>query len=100
MRGSILLLALMAATAFADDGVLRLDGMTLRGIAEGERPKVQYLHDWKPPAGTGRLYEGLNSYNVHWFEPVTRDSLQREVRYRQEYAVKKPTEVKGDDLER
>ena len=63
----------------ADDDVVRLQGMTIRG--NSENPNVLYINAWQPPPGTGRLYEPVTSFNRHWFQPLTRDSLKREIRY-------------------
>lgn len=67
--------------------VLQVEGMTLRGVTEGERPEVQYQHDWQPPPGTGKLYEGIERFHEQWLTPTTRSALQREVRYREKYVL-------------
>ncbi|MEK9765673.1 MAG: hypothetical protein VW274_04275, partial [Thalassolituus sp.] len=53
-----------------------------------ENPNVLYVNAWQPPPGTGRLYEPVTSFNREWFRPLTRDSLQREIRYGQQYTEK------------
>ncbi len=70
----------------ADDDVVRLQGMTIRG--NSENPNVLYINAWQPPPGTGRLYEPVTSFNRHWFRPLTRDSLKREIRYGKRYNEK------------
>lgn len=70
----------------ADDDVVKLQGMTIRG--NSENPNVLYVNAWQPPPGTGRLYEPVTSFNRHWFTPLTRSSLQREMRYGKRYTEK------------
>ncbi|WP_419810403.1 hypothetical protein [Bacterioplanoides sp.] len=83
-----LLAALMTLSAFAaDDNVVRIQGISIQGKAE--EPNVIYITPWRPPPGTGRLYQPIYSYRDHWFQPVDRQSLGREVRYGERYLPKK-----------
>ncbi|TNC85941.1 MAG: hypothetical protein CSH37_06250 [Thalassolituus sp.] len=83
----LLMLGLLdSMAAMAADDVVRLQGMTIRG--NSENPNVLYINAWQPPPGTGRLYEPVTSFNRHWFRPLTRDSLLREIRYGKQYTEK------------
>ena len=87
LAGVLLPLLLISLEALsADDDVVRLQGMTIRGSSE--TPNVLYINAWQPPPGTGRLYEPVTSFNRHWFRPLTRDSLKREIRYGKRYNEK------------
>lgn len=70
----------------AAEDVVRLQGMTIKG--NSENPNVLYINAWQPPPGTGRLYQPITSFNAHWFKPITRDSLLREIRYGKQYIEK------------
>jgi len=88
MRVLLMFMLLITAlfTMAAEDDVVRLQGMTIRG--NSENPNVLYINAWQPPPGTGRLYEPVTSFNRHWFRPLTRDSLKREIRYGKRYTEK------------
>jgi hypothetical protein len=87
MRFLCVLSLLLSLELFAaDDDVVKLQGMTIRG--NSENPNVLYVNAWQPPPGTGRLYEPVTSFNRHWFQPLTRSSLQREMRYGKRYTEK------------
>lgn len=87
IRILLLLTFFMSSLAFAaEDDVVRLQGMTIRG--NSENPNVLYVNAWQPPPGTGRLYEPVTSFNRHWFKPLTRNSLLREIRYGKRYTEK------------
>ncbi len=87
MKAVIVILAMLInGYALAEDDVVRLQGMTIHG--NSENPNVLYVNAWQPPPGTGRLYEPVTSFNRHWFTPLTRESLQREIRYGKRYTEK------------
>ncbi|TNC89633.1 MAG: hypothetical protein CSH36_12410 [Thalassolituus sp.] len=87
MKAVIVILAMLFnGYALAEDDVVRLQGMTIHG--NSENPNVLYVNAWQPPPGTGRLYEPVTSFNRHWFTPLTRESLQREIRYGKRYTEK------------
>ncbi|UTW49755.1 hypothetical protein [Bacterioplanoides sp. SCSIO 12839] len=79
--------SLMATLSFAaDDNVVRLQGISIQG--KSEEPNVVYITPWRPPPGTGRLYQPIYSYRDHWFQPLDRQSLGRELRYGERYLPK------------
>lgn len=87
MKAVIVILAMLInGYALAEDDVVRLQGMTIHG--NSENPNVLYVNAWQPPPGTGRLYEPVTSFNRHWFTHLTRESLQREIRYGKRYTEK------------
>ena len=69
--------------SLADDGVIRLQGISITG--DNQEPYVLYITPWSPPPGTGRLYEPISSYRTHWFRPLTRSRLKREMYYGERY---------------
>ncbi|MEL7399647.1 MAG: hypothetical protein AAFN68_03635 [Pseudomonadota bacterium] len=80
----VLLLPFVARAA--DDNVVRLQGISIQG--NSEEPHVIYITPWRPPPGTGRLYQPIYSYREHWLQPVDRNSLGRELRYGERYLPK------------
>jgi hypothetical protein len=84
---SLFILMISSLTwAEEDDGVVRLQGISIKG--NSENPNVLYVTAWQPPPGTGRLYEPVTSYSRHWFQSISRDSLGREMRYGELYTEK------------
>lgn len=69
-----------------DDNVVRLQGISIQGSSE--EPHVIYITPWRPPPGTGRLYQPIFSYRDHWMKPIDRTSLGREMRYSERYLPK------------
>ncbi|MBQ0726356.1 MAG: hypothetical protein KBT77_03290, partial [Thalassolituus oleivorans] len=68
---SLFILMISSLTwAEEDDGVVRLQGISIKG--NSENPNVLYVTAWQPPPGTGRLYEPVTSYSRHWFQPISR----------------------------
>ncbi len=82
-----LLLLFLNNTALADN-VVRLEGISNQG--NSEEPNVMYVTPWRPPPGTGRLYQPINSYREQWLQSIDRDSFRREMRYAERYAPKEP----------
>ena len=82
-----LLLLLLSAQVIADN-VVRLEGISIQG--NSEEPNVMYVTPWRPPPGTGRLYQPINSYREQWLQGIDRDSFRREMRYAERYAPKEP----------
>lgn len=84
-----LLLLLLSAHVIADN-VVRLEGISIQG--NSEEPNVMYVTPWRPPPGTGRLYQPINSYREQWLQGIDRDSFRREMRYAERYAPKEPNQ--------
>lgn len=89
------LLLVSVISVAADDNVVRLQGISIQG--NSEEPHVIYITPWRPPPGTGRLYQPIFSYRDHWMQPVTRQSLGKEIRYAERYL---PREVNQERLRR
>jgi len=94
MRLVLWLLFSLSLNVFAeDDNVVRLQGISIQG--NSEEPHVIYITPWRPPPGTGRLYQPIYSYREHWMQPIDRASLGRELRYSERYL---PKEVNQERL--
>ncbi|MAQ99243.1 MAG: hypothetical protein CMI00_01765 [Oceanospirillaceae bacterium] len=76
--------------------VIRLDGVTIQG--NSENPNVLFVNAWQPPPGTGRLYQGITSFNQHWLTPVSRESLARETHYSKRYVENPERESRLKDI--
>lgn len=72
----LLLLPLMQASA---SEVIRLEGISIQG--NSEEPNVLYITPWQPAPGAGKLFAPIKSYRTHWLKPISRKSMQREVKY-------------------
>lgn len=59
--------------------VIRLDGISIQG--NSEEPNVLYVTPWQAAPGAGELFIPINSYREHWLKPISRKSMQREVKY-------------------
>ena len=79
-----------------DSDVIRLDGVTIQG--NSENPNVLFVNAWQPPPGTGRLYQGITSFNKHWLTPVSRESLARETHYSKRYVENPEKESRLKDI--
>lgn len=79
-----------------DDNVVRLQGISIQG--NSEEPHVIYITPWRPPPGTGRLYQPIFSYRDHWIQPVDRKSLAREMRYAERYLPKEVNQLRVQEL--
>ena len=87
MRLLMIFFSLVFSNAIAeDDNVIRLQGISIQG--NSEEPHVIYITPWRPPPGTGRLYQPIFSYRDHWMKPIDRVSLGREMRYSERYLPK------------
>ncbi|MCD8521579.1 MAG: hypothetical protein LRY66_11935 [Saccharospirillaceae bacterium] len=86
---SALLLLVLNSITHADN-VVRLEGISIQG--NSEEPNVMYVTPWRPPPGTGRLYQPINSYREQWMQSIDRDSFHREMRYAERYAPKQPNQ--------
>ncbi|MDF1762684.1 MAG: hypothetical protein P1U57_04670 [Oleibacter sp.] len=86
MKYIFLLFAAISLLVNAEDDVVQLQGMTIEG--NSEFPLVFFINAWQPPEGTGRLLEPISSFNKHWLTPISRNSLQREMRYSKRYVEK------------
>lgn len=73
--------ALLVAAAQAAEPVIELSS-TVTG--NQEQPKVLYLVPWQPPQGPEGLYQPLQGLVQEVFNPVDRDELRRELRYREQ----------------
>jgi hypothetical protein len=69
---------LLSANVFSAD-VIRLDGISIQG--NSEEPNVLYITPWQPAPGAGRLFAPVNSYREQWLKPISRQVMQREVKY-------------------
>lgn len=89
---------LLTVPVFAAEGddVIRLDGVTIQG--NSENPNVLFVNAWQPPPGTGRLYQGITSFNKHWLTPVSRESLARETHYSKRYVENPEKESRLKDI--
>ena len=92
-----ILSALLCFNAVAeDDNVVRLQGISIQG--NSEEPHVIYITPWRPPPGTGRLYQPIFSYRDHWMKPIDRASLGREMRYSERYLPKEVNQERVREL--
>ena len=97
MRIVLLLISVLSFTAMAeDDNVVRLQGISIQG--NSEEPHVIYITPWRPPPGTGRLYQPIYSYRDHWMKPIDRNSLGREIRYAERYLPKEVNQERVREL--
>jgi hypothetical protein len=78
MKFIMCLLFTVPFVAFAGD-VIRLDGISIQG--NSEEPNVLYITPWQPAPGAGRLFTPVKSYRQQWFKPISRQVMQREVKY-------------------
>ncbi len=78
MRYIVFLMLLLSANVFSAD-VIRLDGISIQG--NSEEPNVLYITPWQPAPGAGRLFAPVNSYREQWLKPISRQVMQREVKY-------------------
>lgn len=90
----LLLILFSLPTSAAEDNVVRLEGIAIQG--NSEEPHVVYITPWRPPPGTGRLYQPIYSYREHWVKTIDRNSLGRELRYGERYL---PKQVNSDRLQ-
>jgi len=97
MRLVLWLLFSLSLNVFAeDDNVVRLQGISIQG--NSEEPHVIYITPWRPPPGTGRLYQPIYSYREHWMQPIDRASLGRELRYSERYLPKEVNQERSRQL--
>lgn len=66
--------------------VIRLDGISIQG--NSEEPNVLYITPWQPAPGTGRLFAPVNSYREQWLKPISRQVMQREIKYLNHFQAK------------
>jgi hypothetical protein len=78
MRYIVFSMLLLSANVFSTD-VIRLDGISIQG--NSEEPNVLYITPWQPAPGAGRLFAPVNSYREQWLKPISRQVMQREVKY-------------------
>ena len=90
------MLGAQVMAAEEDSDVIRLDGVTIQG--NSENPNVLFVNAWQPPPGTGRLYQGITSFNKHWLTPVSRESLARETHYSKRYVENPEKESRLKDI--
>ena len=79
MRKVLFLLLLLPVLQVYGSEIIRLDGILIQG--NSEEPNVLYVTPWQSAPGTGQLFSPIKSYREHWLKPVSRKSMQREVKY-------------------
>jgi hypothetical protein len=80
---ALFLFSIMSAQS-AD--VIRLDGISIQG--NSEEPNVLFVTPWQPAPGAGQLFVPIKSYRQHWIKPISRKSLQREIKYLEHFQKK------------
>ena len=68
-----------SAVSAQGEEVIRLDGISIQG--NSEEPNVLYVTPWEAAPGAGGLFTPVKSYREHWLKPISRKSMQREVKY-------------------
>lgn len=79
MKKVFCLLLLLPVLQVYGSEVIRLDGILIQG--NSEEPNVLYVTPWQSAPGAGQLFSPIKSYREHWLKPVSRQSMQREVKY-------------------
>jgi hypothetical protein len=80
----VLLLLPMISVQGAD--IIRLDGISIQG--NSEEPNVLFVTPWQPAPGAGQLFVPIKSYRQHWIKPISRKSMQREIKYLEHFQQK------------
>jgi hypothetical protein len=75
----LILCFLLVSNLAAGKEVIRLDGISIQG--NSEEPNVLYITPWQAAPGSGRLFTPVNSYREQWLKPISRQVMQREVKY-------------------
>lgn len=79
MKKVLFFLLMLPVLQVQGSEIIRLDGISIQG--NSEEPNVLYVTPWQPAPGTGQLFSPIKSYREHWLKPVSRKSMQREVKY-------------------
>lgn len=75
----LMLCLLLVSNLISAKEVIRLDGISIQG--NSEEPNVLYITPWQAAPGSGRLFTPVNSYREQWLKPISRQVMQREVKY-------------------
>lgn len=79
MKVMVAVVLLFSVCSVQSAEVIRLDGISIQG--NSEEPNVLYVTPWQPAPGAGQLFVPIKSYRKHWIKPISKKSMQREVRY-------------------
>lgn len=86
MKTLFLVLLLFPMMSSQSAEVIRLDGISIQG--NSEEPNVLFVTPWQPAPGAGQLFVPIKSYREHWIKPISRKSMQREIKYLEHFQQK------------
>lgn len=78
MAAAVMSIVIAQSSVAQDDKVLNLEG-TFQG--NREQPRVLYIVPWQQPGGPPELERPISGEINQLFEPIDRDSFERELKY-------------------